>query len=234
MSILAIRGVEAGHGKARVLSDVSLSVDRGDIVAVVGRNGMGKTTFMKTLVGLLECRHGQITFDGKDMSRFPPHERVRLGIGYVPQGREIFPHLTVEENLRIGLRKAKRTTDGSVERMYTRFPTLKERRRQMGGTLSGGEQQMLAIARALMGEPRLLLLDEPTEGLQPLFVQLIEDVVRSVNRENSTTVLLTEQNLDIVFKLASRCHIIEKGRIVKEVQPAQLADEELIKTYFVV
>ncbi len=234
MSILTVRGVEAGYGKARVLSDVSLWVDRGEIVAVVGRNGMGKTTLVRTLVGLLECRHGQITFDGKDMSRFPPHERVRLGIGYVPQGREIFPHLTVEENLKIGLRKAKRATDGSVERMYTLFPTLKERRKQMGGTLSGGEQQMLAVARALMGEPGLLLLDEPTEGLQPLFVQLVEDVVRSVNRENGTTVLLTEQNLGIVFKLASRCYIAEKGRIVKEVRPAQLADEELIKTYFVV
>jgi branched-chain amino acid transport system ATP-binding protein len=195
---------------------------------------MGKTTLVRTLVGLLECRHGQITFDGKDMTRFPPHERVRLGIGYVPQGREIFPHLTVEENLKIGLRKSKRATDGSVERMYTLFPTLKERRKQMGGTLSGGEQQMLAVARALMGEPGLLLLDEPTEGLQPLFVQLVEDVVRSVNRENGTTVLLTEQNLGIVFKLASRCYIVEKGRIVKELQPAQLADEELIKTYFVV
>ncbi len=234
MVTLELRGVETGYGKSRVLSDVSLIVNPGEIVAVVGRNGMGKTTLMKAVIGLLECSTGRIIFDSADLARLLPYHRVRLGIGYVPQGREIFGSLTVEENLRVGLRKSRIPAPGALGKLYELFPFLKERRAQLGGTLSGGQQQMLAIARALAGAPRLLLLDEPTEGLQPSTVQAIEGILREVNTENRTTILLTEQNLDIVFKLANRCHIIEKGRLVKEVLPSQLGDEELIKTYLVV
>ncbi len=216
------------------MSEASLHVGSGEIVTVVGRNGMGKTTLMKALIGLLECTRGRISFDGIDLTRLNPHDRVRLGIGYVPQGREIFGGLTVEENLRIGLRKSRTADPEARERIYELFPVLKESRKHPAGTLSGGQQQMLAVARALVGKPRLLLLDEPTEGLQPSVIGRIEEVLRVVSREDRTTILLTEQNLDIVFKLATRCHIIEKGRLVKEVLPAQLADEELIKTYLVV
>ena len=234
MVTLELRGVETGYGKGRVLSDVSLTVKPGEIVAVVGRNGMGKTTLMKALLGLLGCPTGRIIFDGTDLTGLPPHHRVRLGIGYVPQGREIFGSLTVEENLRVGLRKSRNPAPETLGRLYELFPLLKERHAQLVGTLSGGQQQMLAIARALAGAPRLLLLDEPTEGLQPSIIQLIERILRAVNTEDHTTILLAEQNLDIVFKLATRCHIIEKGRLVKEVLPSQLGDEELIRTYLVV
>ena len=234
MSRLELRDVDAGYGKGRVLAGVSLVADPGEILAVVGRNGMGKTTLMKTVIGMLACRNGRIVFDGRDLTRLAPHQRARAGIGYVPQGRDIFPALTVEENLRIGLRKAQGTASGALEEVYALFPLFRERRRQPGGTLSGGEQQMLAIARGLMGHPRMLLLDEPTEGLHPTTVQRIEDLLQNVNRRTSTTILLTEQNLDIVFKLAARCYIMEKGKLVKEVPPTALRDEQLLRTYLAV
>ena len=234
MSRLELRDVDAGYGKGRVLAGVSLVADPGEILAVVGRNGMGKTTLMKTVIGMLACRNGRIVFDGRDLTRLAPHQRARAGIGYVPQGRDIFPALTVEENLRIGLRKAQGTASGALEEVYALFPLFRERRRQPGGTLSGGEQQMLAIARGLMGRPRMLLLDEPTEGLHPTTVQRIEDLLQNVNRRTSTTILLTEQNLDIVFKLAARCYIMEKGKLVKEVPPTALRDEQLLRTYLAV
>ncbi len=234
MSRLELRDVDAGYGKGRVLAGVSLVADPGEIIAVVGRNGMGKTTLMKTVIGMLACRNGRIVFDGRDLTRLAPHQRARAGIGYVPQGRDVFPTLTVEENLRIGLRKAQGKANGALEEVYALFPLFRERRRQPGGTLSGGEQQMLAIARGLMGRPRMLLLDEPTEGLHPTIVQRIEDLLQNVNRRTSTTILLTEQNLDIVFKLAARCYIMEKGKVVKEVRPTELRDEELLRTYLAV
>lgn len=234
MSRLEVRDVDAGYGKGRVLAGVSLVADPGEIIAVVGRNGMGKTTLMKTVIGMLACRNGRIVFDGRDLTRLAPHQRARAGIGYVPQGRDIFPALTVEENLRIGLRKAQRKANGALEEVYTLFPLFRERRRQPGGTLSGGEQQMLAIARGLMGGPRMLLLDEPTEGLHPTIIQQIEGLLQDVNRRRSTTMLLTEQNLAIVFKLAARCYIMEKGKLVREVRPTELRDEELLRTYLAV
>ena len=234
MSRLELRDVDAGYGKGRVLAGVSLVANPGEVVAVVGRNGMGKTTLMKTVIGALACRNGRILFDSSDLTHLAPHQRARSGIGYVPQGRDIFPTLTVEENLRIGLRKGQEKANGALGEIYALFPLFRERRRQPGGTLSGGQQQMLAIARGLMGRPRLLLLDEPTEGLHPAIVQKIEELLQKVNRQTGTTILLTEQNLDIVFKLAARCYIMEKGKVVKEVLPMQLRDEELVKTYLVV
>jgi branched-chain amino acid transport system ATP-binding protein len=235
MMTLEVRGINVFYGKSHVLSDIELAVPRGEIVAVVGRNGMGKTTLMKSLMGLLSWRSGEAFFHGTNLTRLPAHRRARLGIGYVPQGREIFGKLTVDENLRVGMeRRTGRVKPNGLEKVHGLFPLLKERRKQLAGTLSGGEQQMLAIARALIGEPDLLLLDEPTEGLQPSIVQLIEELLRNVNQQDGTTILLTEQNLDIVFKLTSKCYILEKGRIVKAVLPAQLKDEELIKAYLVV
>src|SRR5262245_4673294 len=163
---------------------------------------MGKTTVMKTVIGLLACRNGRIVFDGRDLTRLAPHQRARAGIGYVPQGRDIFPTLTVEENLRIGLRKTLGRANSALEEVYSPFPLFRERRRQPGGTLSGGEQQMLAVARALMGRPQMLLPDEPREGLHPTIVQRTEELLHDVNHQMGTTILLNEQNLDIVFTLA--------------------------------
>ncbi len=205
--------------------DVDLSVPVGSLVCVMGRNGMGKTTFLKCVMGLLPVTSGSITFDGVELVKRPPHERARIGIGYVPQGREIFPHLTVEENLKVGLGVRKNGPRSIPQRVFDLFPILKQMMKRLGGDLSGGQQQQLAIGRALVLDPKLLILDEPTEGIQPNIVHEIGDIVLRLNREEGLAVLLVEQKLPFARRVAKEFCILDRGRRVAAGTIDELTDE---------
>jgi len=215
--MLEIDNIHAYYGTSHILHGISLTIDQGELVALLGRNGAGKTTTLRTVMGLVSARQGQIFYKGKLISNLKPFQVARLGIGYVPEERAIFSHLTVVENLRIGALARKRTDDGkkgwTLEKVFERFPGLYQRRLHRGAHLSGGEQQMLAIARTLMGQPDIILLDEPSEGLAPLIVQELEKIIREILAEGYT-VLLIEQNLALCAALASRNYIIDQGKIV--------------------
>ena len=232
-AMLTVEAVAAGYLKgSRVLEDLSFTVERGEIVAVIGRNGMGKTTLVKTIAGHLRPETGTITFDGRSISGLPPHRIANLGVGYVPQGREILGEFSVTENLLLGVLGIARVSNTLPEWAFSRFPVLAERRGQRAGTLSGGQQQQLAIMRALVGEPKLLLLDEPSEGIQPSIVQEIGRTVREIARERELTVLLVEQNLDFVRATASRCLFVENGRVAEAATVERIrADQTLIRRY---
>jgi urea transport system ATP-binding protein len=212
--VLTVKGLNQFYGGSHTLWDVELSVPVGSLVCVMGRNGMGKTTLLKCIMGLLPVSSGSITFDGVELAKRPPHERARIGIGYVPQGRDIFPHLTVEENLRIGLGVRKHGARSIPQRVFELFPALKQMLKRQGGDLSGGQQQQLAIGRALVLEPKLLILDEPTEGIQPNIVHEIGDIVLRLNREEGLAVLLVEQKLPFARRVASEFYILDRGRRV--------------------
>lgn len=231
--MLTVEAVAAGYLKgSRVLEDLSFAVDRGEIVAVIGRNGMGKTTLVKTIAGHLRPEAGSITFDGRSIGGLPPHRIAHLGVGYVPQGRDIFGEFSVTENLLLGVLGISRVSSTLPEWAFSRFPVLAERRGQRAGTLSGGQQQQLAIMRALVGEPKLLLLDEPSEGIQPSIVHEIGRTVREIARERDLTVLLVEQNLDFVWATASRCLFVENGRVAEAATVERMrADQSLIRRY---
>ena len=232
-SLLSTFELRSGYGGKPVLQGVNLNVPDREITAVIGRNGVGKSTLMKTIIGLLPTNSGAIRFNGAELSGDSAHARARRGIGYVPQGRDVFPRMTVEENLFVGLSLGgKRKPD--FDAVYTYFPILKERRRQAAGTLSGGQQQQLAIGRVLVGSPTLLLLDEPSEGIQPSIVQDIARLVVELNRTTGLTVVLVEQNLDMIRAMAQRCHVMDKGRIVAELTPAMLDDQEVMRRYLAV
>jgi branched-chain amino acid transport system ATP-binding protein len=212
--LLSIRGVETFYGKIQALKGVDLDVREGEIVTLIGANGAGKSTMMMTIFGNPRARSGTITFDGNDITRMPTHEIARLSIAQSPEGRRIFPRMTVYENLQMGASINNFATfEEDLARMFAMFPRLKERAPQRGGTLSGGEQQMLAIARALMARPRLLLLDEPSLGLAPLIVKLIFDAIRDLNRTQGLTVFLVEQNAFHALKLAHRGYVMVNGAI---------------------
>ncbi len=234
--MLSIDGLVAGyqHG-SRVLDGVSFHIRRGEIVALMGRNGMGKTTVLRAITGHLPAAKGTITLESTDILGRPPHEIANLGIGYVPQGREIFGDFTTEENLLLGLIGKKGLAKKIPEWAYEMFPVLRERRKQRAGTMSGGQQQQLAIMRALVAEPKLLLLDEPSEGLQPSIVQEIARTLRHTVERKSLTVLLVEQNLELVQGMASRCIFMEKGRVVDDT-PVHLlkSGSELVQKYLFV
>jgi branched-chain amino acid transport system ATP-binding protein len=219
--MLVLERVDAYHGAVQVLRAVSLHVGGGEVLGLLGRNGAGKTTTLRTIMGLLPPRAGRITLDGADLTRLPAHEIPRRGIGYVPQGRRLFPFLTVEENLRMGLlvRGGDRAPLASVLDL---FPVLRERMRQPAGTLSGGEQQMVATARALCADPRIVLMDEPTEGLAPLLVARLVETVAAL-RARGVGVLLVEQKVEVALRVADRVVFIENGRLVEEATPAELA-----------
>jgi len=219
MTVLSLDGVTVGYD-THVLREIDLAIEAGEIVGVVGKNGVGKTTLMKTVVGLLEPMTGTITYDGRDITGLAADERARSGIGYIPQGRDIFPDLTVEENLRMGEHVNADSDVTRYEEVYDLFPVLEERTGQDGGTLSGGQQQMLAIGRALVGDPDLLLLDEPSEGVQPSIVDQISEDIRAINDELGTTVLFVEQNLGVIQTMADRCYAMERGTIVDELTSA--------------
>jgi len=214
-ALLDVQDLRAGYGVIEVLKGISINVDQGEIVAVIGANGAGKTTTLMTISGIVKARAGKIAFDGRDLSRVPAHDIVKLGLAQSPEGRKIFPRLSVLENLQMGAFTRKNDEAGikaDVEKAYHYFPILKERHRQLGGTLSGGEQQMLAIARALMARPKLLLLDEPSLGLAPKIVVRIFEVIRELNQEGMS-VLLVEQNARMALKLAHRGYVMETGTI---------------------
>ena len=212
MSLLSINGLNQSYGGSHTLWDVAVDVEAGSRTCLMGRNGMGKTTLLKCIMGLLPLTSGSITFKGTDLRRVPAEARARLGIGYVPQGREIFPQLTVEENLRVGLAARRRPARGIPSQVFDLFPVLRQMLGRRGGDLSGGQQQQLAIGRALVLEPTLLILDEPTEGIQPNIVHEIGDIILRLNREAGVTVLLVEQKLPFARRVGSEFRILEKGR----------------------
>jgi urea transport system ATP-binding protein len=232
-SLLTVEGLRSGYGGKPVLQGVDLSVRDREVTAVIGRNGVGKSTLMKAVIGLLPTTEGTIRFNGAEIGAETPHARARRGIGYVPQGRDVFPRMSVEENLRVGLSiSGARRAD--FEPVYAYFPILKERRRQAAGTLSGGQQQQLAIGRVLVGQPTLLLLDEPSEGIQPSIVQDIARIVVELNRKTGLTVVLVEQNIDMIRAMAQRCYVMDKGRVVAELTPAMLDDSAVVRRYLAV
>ena len=229
MPLLNVRDIDTFYGASHVLHSLALSVEQGEIECVLGRNGVGKTTLLKSIVGLTPPRRGTITFKGDDITRMRVNRRAHLGIGYVPQGREIFPDITVMDNLRLGLVAR---NDG-LKRVPDFFPMLKPLVDRTGGLLSGGEQQQLAIARALCGNPELLLLDEPTEGIQPSVVQEIERIIKRIHHEKKLTIILVEQKLDFARNVSQEFTIMVKGRVVREANIHSLTDE-VIREYLTI
>lgn len=228
--MLNIEGLHASYGGSLVLQGVDLSIGPGEIQALMGRNGMGKTTLMRTVMGLLSTRSGTITFDGEAIQGLPTHEIAAKGLGYVPQGREIFGDFTVWENLHLGTLKLARRERKIPEEIFDYFPILKERKNQKAGSFSGGQQQMLAIARALVTRPKMLLLDEPSEGIQPSIVDQISEILKEINAETGLTILIVEQNVDMVIETATRCAFMEKGRIVETCTMEDIRKDESIIT----
>jgi len=218
-SVIELKGVSAGYGETVVLEDINLALEPGECVSVIGRNGVGKTTLLSTIMGLTLLHHGEIRFEGQDITRLDTHRRAQLGLGLVPQEREIFPSLTVEENLRVALRSG----DWTVPRIYDLFPRLAERRRNYGNQLSGGEQQMLAVGRALAGNPKLLLLDEPFEGLAPVIIDGLAEAFDRLRRESRIATILVEQQVAIALALTDRALVLDKGQIVWQGKSADLA-----------
>ena len=232
--MLSVNDIHVAYGSSTVLQGVSLEVQAGEIVSVIGRNGVGKTTLLKAIIGLLKVRQGSLTFDGDDLTAVPAYERARRGIGYVPQGRLIFPNLTVQENLQIGADLDPVKNSGMMDEVLDEFPILRERLRQRGGTLSGGQQQMLAIARALVGNPRLLLLDEPSEGIQPNIVHEMEEKIAALNRRHNLSMILVEQNIEFAAALAKRVYVMDKGLIATEISPDKIMDENIVRNFLAV
>ncbi len=232
--MLVLEGVDVFYGRVQALHGLNLHVDDGEIVTLIGCNGAGKSTTLRTISGLLRPKKGGVSFGGKSLRDLPPHSIVALGLSHVPEGRRIFTHLTVRENLDMGaylVRDAKSAAE-RLDRVFSLFPRLKERMDQPGGTLSGGEQQMLAIGRALMSRPRMLLLDEPSLGIAPILVKEIFDEIARINREEGTTILLVEQNANLALRLARRGYVLETGRIVLEDEAGRLlADPQVKEAY---
>jgi len=233
-TVLALDGVHVSYGNTPILRDIDLQVESGETIGIMGRNGVGKTTLMKTVIGLLSPTEGTITFQDEDVTDLSADRRARLGMGYIPQGRDVFPDLTVEQNVQMGLTISEHKSEKLVDRVYDYFPRLDERREQKAGTMSGGEQQMLAIGRALAGNPDLLLLDEPSEGIQPSIVQQITKDIDRMGEEFGVTVLFVEQNLQVVRELAERCYVVDGGRIEAELDATDLEDADAVAEYLAV
>ena len=232
--MLELRNVNSFYGNIQALYDINLHIDQGEIITLIGANGAGKSTTLMTVCGVVQARSGQVLYDDEDITRVQPNKIVAQGICQVPEGRLIFPELTVQENLDMGafMRTDKTGIKRDIEYSFDLFPILAERRRQQGGTLSGGEQQMLAIARALMARPRLLLLDEPSMGLAPLVVRQIFEIIKKVNVENNTTIFLVEQNANLALKIGHRGYVMENGRVVlTDSCDKLLADESVKRAY---
>ena len=233
-ALLSLQNLVGGYGSGDILQGVTLEIWPGEMVATIGRNGVGKSTLMKTIIGLLPIRRGSIYLRGESITRLRADQRAALGVGYVPQGREIFPELTVEENLMMG-----ETINGAksalrYDLVYEYFPILRERRRQVAGTFSGGQQQMLAIGRALVGAPTLLLLDEPSLGIQPSIIQEIGEALVRLNREEEITILLVEQNMRLIEHVAVRAYAMDKGRIIASLTREMLKGPEALVEYLAV
>ncbi len=230
MSLLEIHDLEVYYGVIKAIKGVSFHVDEGEVIALIGANGAGKTTILHTITGLLSAENGSVNFAGTNISKLPAHKIVSMGMAHVPEGRRVFANLTVLQNLKMGAytRKDKAEVEASLENVYNRFPRLKERQNQMAGTLSGGEQQMLAMGRALMSKPKILLMDEPSMGLSPIYVNEIFDIIQEVSNAG-TTVLLVEQNAKKALAIADRAYVLETGKIVLEGKASDLLNNEDIK-----
>jgi branched-chain amino acid transport system ATP-binding protein len=231
--MLNIDKLNFSYGDMQVLWDLDLTVNEGEIVTVVGANGAGKSTTLKNVSRLVKWTSGSITFNGADLAKHEPHEVVEMGIVQVPEGRKIFPEMTVVENLRMGsfIKSARPDRDTNIDRVFQLFPRLKEREKQLGGTMSGGEQQMLAIARGLMANPKLILLDEPSLGLAPLLVKFIFDIIQEINKQG-VTVLLVEQNVYQSLRIAHRAYVLETGRVVLTGKGEELLNDDHVKKAF--
>jgi len=226
--VLRIEGIDVYYGVIRALKEVSLDVNEGEIVTLIGANGAGKTTTLKTISGVIRPRKGRVLFDNRELTKMAPHEIAGIGIFQVPEGRRIFGNLTVMENLLMGAYLRKDDISGDLERVFTLFPRLKERQRQKAGTLSGGEQQMLAISRALMGKPKVMLLDEPSLGLAPLLVFNIFETIKEINKQR-VTILLVEQNAYMALQIAHRAYVLETGKVVLEGTGEELLNNEMVR-----
>ncbi|KTT25666.1 ABC transporter ATP-binding protein [Pseudacidovorax intermedius] len=229
--MLEVSNLHAGYGAIPVLNDVALKIEAGESVGILGHNGMGKTTLLKTLMGVIRPTAGTVRFNGTEVARLAPHARARLGMAYVPQGREIFPTLSAMDNLRMGLVKTGERTLDTIEALLEHFPRLKRLLDRPGGSLSGGEQQLLALARALAGKPTLLLLDEPTEGIQPSIIEEIAETLASLRDRTGLTIVLVEQNLEFIAAVSQRVLVIKRGHIGGEVPREHLGDFEIMSQY---
>ena len=230
MAMLEIRDLQVYYGVIQAIKGISFEVNKGEVVALIGANGAGKTTTLHTITGLLSPKSGHVVFEGRDITKVPAHKIVSMGMAHVPEGRRVFAELSVYENLKMGAytRRDKGEIEESLKNIYRRFPRLEERKNQMAGTLSGGEQQMLAMGRALMSKQKLILMDEPSMGLSPILVNEIFDIIRSVS-ESGTTVLLVEQNAKKALSIANRAYVLETGKIVLSGDAKELLEDEAIK-----
>ena len=230
MALLEIKDLEVNYGVIKAIKGVSFDVNEGEIIALIGANGAGKTTILHTITGRIQAKKGSIVFDGKELTKTPPHKIVSMGMAHVPEGRRIFQQLSVLENLKLGAytRKDKSEIASTLKMVYERFPRLEERKNQVAGTLSGGEQQMLAMGRALMSKPRIILMDEPSMGLSPLLVSEIFDIIKVIN-ESGTTVLLVEQNAKKALSIADRAYVLETGNITLSGDAKDLINDESVK-----
>ena len=230
MAMLEIKDIEVYYGMIKAIKGVSFEVNEGEVIALIGANGAGKTTILHTITGLLEAKKGTVYFDGKDITRVPAHKIVSMGMAHVPEGRRVFSNLSVLQNLKMGAytRKDKNEIEETLKTVYKRFPRLEERQNQLAGTLSGGEQQMLAMRRALMSHPRIILMDEPSMGLSPIFVNEIFDIIKEVSA-SGTTVLLVEQNAKKALSISDRAYVLETGNIVLEGKAEDLLNNDSIK-----
>ena len=230
MAMLEVKDLEVYYGVIQAIKGVSFQVNQGEVIALIGANGAGKTTILHTVTGLLSPKKGQVLFEGRDITKVPAHKIVSMGMAHVPEGRRVFAELSVYENLKMGAytRKDKSEIEESLANVYKRFPRLEERKNQMAGTLSGGEQQMLAMGRALMSKPKIILMDEPSMGLSPILVNEIFDIIQAVS-ESGTTVLLVEQNAKKALSIADRAYVLETGNIVLEGNAKDLLEDDSIK-----
>ncbi|MBQ9135442.1 MAG: ABC transporter ATP-binding protein [Lachnospiraceae bacterium] len=230
MAMLEIKDLEVYYGMIQAIKGVSFEVNKGEVIALIGANGAGKTTILHTITGLLAPKKGSVTFEGKNITKVPGHKIVSMGMAHVPEGRRVFANLTVLQNLKLGAytRKDKKEIDETLEMIYKHFPRLEERKNQLAGTLSGGEQQMLAMGRALMSHPQIILMDEPSMGLSPIFVNEIFDIIKEVSK-SGTTVLLVEQNAKKALSIADRAYVLETGNIVMEGKASTLLNDDSVK-----
>ena len=230
MAMLSVNNLQVHYGMIQAIKDVSFDVNEGEVIALIGANGAGKTTILHTISGLLQPTKGSVIFEGRDITKVPAHRIVSLGMAHVPEGRRVFAQLSVLENLRLGAytRKDKNEMEETLKMIYRRFPRLEERKNQISGTLSGGEQQMLAMGRALMSHPKIILMDEPSMGLSPIFVEEVFNIIRDISAEG-TTVLLVEQNAKKALAIANRAYVLETGNILLQGDAKQLMNDESVK-----
>jgi len=231
MALLTVQGLHAGYGSIPVLRDINFSIEKGESVGILGHNGMGKTTLLRCLIGALRPTAGKITFAGQDVTRLPPNARARLGCAYVPQGRQIFAGLSALDNLRMGLVKTGKTEQSAIDELLEDFPRIKPLLGRMGGSLSGGEQQLLALARALAGKPSMLLLDEPTEGIQPSIIEEIGETLVNLRARTGLAIVLVEQNLEFIASVSERVLVIKRGQLGGEIPMEKLGDLSVVSEY---